>query len=50
MNKRVKWIDVAKGLGIILVVMSHAPINDTLKRFFVRFSYAIILLPIWDCL
>lgn len=37
MNKRVKWIDVAKGLGIILVVMSHAPINDTLKDFLFAF-------------
>ncbi|WYP26232.1 acyltransferase family protein [Alkalihalobacillus sp. FSL W8-0930] len=37
MNQRVKWIDVAKGIGIILVVLSHAPVNDTLKSFLFAF-------------
>ncbi|MDQ0207168.1 acyltransferase family protein [Alkalicoccobacillus murimartini] len=37
MDKRVRWIDTAKGIGIILVVMSHAPINDTFKDFLFAF-------------
>ncbi|WP_082676591.1 acyltransferase family protein [Shouchella shacheensis] len=37
MSERVKWIDAAKGLGIILVVMSHAPIEDSLRAFLFAF-------------
>ncbi|WP_099303697.1 acyltransferase family protein [Bacillus sp. Marseille-P3800] len=37
MDKRIHWIDAAKGLGIILVVMSHAPINPELKAFLFAF-------------
>lgn len=37
MDSRIKWIDAAKGLGIVLVVMSHAPIDETLKAFLFAF-------------
>ncbi|TSB47219.1 acyltransferase family protein [Alkalicoccobacillus porphyridii] len=37
MSDRVKWIDAAKGIGIILVVMSHAPIHDSIKNFLFAF-------------
>ncbi|WP_141432406.1 acyltransferase family protein [Bacillus sp. 03113] len=33
MNKREQWLDVAKGLGIIAVVMGHAPNNPTLSHY-----------------
>lgn len=37
MGQRMNWVDVAKGLGIILVVMSHAPMNPELKAFLFAF-------------
>lgn len=37
MDKRINWIDAGKGLGIILVVMSHAPMDATLKTFLFAF-------------
>ncbi len=37
MEKRIHWIDAAKGLGIILVIMSHAPMNPELRAFLFAF-------------
>ncbi|WP_270573426.1 acyltransferase family protein [Bacillus glycinifermentans] len=37
MPKRIDWIDVSKGLGIILVVLGHTPTTDWLKTFIFSF-------------
>ncbi|MCZ0070740.1 acyltransferase family protein [Bacillus sonorensis] len=37
MPKRIDWIDAAKGLGIILVVLGHTPTTEWLKTFIFSF-------------
>ncbi|WP_261379745.1 acyltransferase family protein [Bacillus licheniformis] len=37
MQKRIEWIDVSKGVGIILVVLGHTPTPDWLKTFIFAF-------------
>ncbi|WP_241211253.1 hypothetical protein [Bacillus atrophaeus] len=37
MKGRVEWIDISKGIGIILVVLGHAPTDDALKSFIFSF-------------
>ncbi|MEC1449983.1 acyltransferase family protein [Bacillus haynesii] len=37
MQKRIDWIDVSKGVGIILVVLGHTPTPDWLKTFIFAF-------------
>ena len=32
MNKRIEWIDVAKGLGILSVILTHCYIPETLLK------------------
>lgn len=37
MKKRVEWIDMAKGYGIILVIVGHIPIEKFLKHWIYSF-------------
>lgn len=41
MSKRIEWIDRAKGIGIILVILGHSIFLEYLK-FYIFISYAII--------
>lgn len=38
MDKREYWIDIAKSLGIFLVVLGHTSINENLKTFIYSFQ------------
>nr|MDH3175794.1 acyltransferase family protein [Bacillus pumilus] len=44
MNKRLEWVDAAKGIGILLVVMAHVPIPDSLKQFIYSFHMPLFFL------
>ncbi|WP_162230896.1 hypothetical protein [Lacticaseibacillus camelliae] len=44
MNKRLAWIDIAKGLGIIAVVIGHfAPKGTTFLPKYLLVAHAVIL-------
>ncbi|MEI0739791.1 acyltransferase family protein [Paenibacillus sp. JTLBN-2024] len=44
MKKRLDWVDAAKGIGILLVVMAHVPIPDSLKQFIYSFHMPLFFL------
>ncbi|MGG1754302.1 acyltransferase family protein, partial [Bacillus pumilus] len=44
MNKRLEWVDAAKGIGILLVVMAHVPIPDSFKQFIYSFHMPLFFL------
>lgn len=44
MNKRLDWVDAAKGIGILLVVMAHVPIPDSFKQFIYSFHMPLFFL------
>lgn len=44
MKKRLEWVDAAKGIGIVLVVMAHVPIPDSLKQFIYSFHMPLFFL------
>ena len=42
-NQRIKWIDIAKGIGIILVVLGHSPRDEMRVSFLsIEYMYQII--------
>ena len=42
-NKRIDWIDIVKGIGILLVILGHAPRDIMREKFFIiDFFYQII--------
>lgn len=49
-KKRIQWIDIAKGISIILVVYGHSGLNnDTYHRFMVTcLSEAVFFFVSWD--
>ncbi|WP_353853887.1 acyltransferase family protein [Bacillus sp. Bos-x628] len=44
MKKRLDWVDAAKGMGILLVVMAHVPIPDSLKQFIYSFHMPLFFI------
>ncbi|MFS0655406.1 acyltransferase family protein [Bacillus sp. 179-C3.3 HS] len=44
MRKRLDWVDAAKGVGILLVVMAHVPIHDGIKQFIYSFHMPLFFL------
>jgi acyltransferase len=38
MEKRIEWVDVLKGIGIIIVVLGHSGVPYELKKFLLSFS------------
>jgi len=36
-NRRIPWIDICKGIGIILVVIGHSSIPETLRKYIFSF-------------
>lgn len=36
-NKRIEWVDVCKGIGIILVLLGHAPVSPTFANYIFSF-------------
>ena len=45
-TKRIKSIDIAKAIGIILIVLGHVSINDTVNHFI--YSFSAVKLPIFQ--
>lgn len=44
MNKRIDWIDISKGIGVILLVIGHMPsIPYVIQNWIYSFSYAVVL-------
>jgi Fucose 4-O-acetylase and related acetyltransferases len=37
-QRRIKWVDVAKGIGIIAIILCHSPIPGNLLRFVLSFN------------
>ncbi|WP_298788443.1 acyltransferase family protein [uncultured Marinococcus sp.] len=44
MNQHFEWVNIAKGLGIILVVLGHAPIDDILRQYIFAFHMPLFFL------
>ncbi|MGE6631935.1 acyltransferase family protein [Bacillus sp. NPDC077027] len=44
MKMRLEWVDAAKGIGILLVVMAHVPTSDTFKQFIYSFHIPLFFL------
>ena len=44
MNQHFEWVNSAKGLGIILVVLGHAPIDDILRQYIFAFHMPLFFL------
>lgn len=44
-DKRSVWLDVAKGITIILMVLGHSSIPDGLSRFIYAFHMPLFLYP-----
>lgn len=42
--KRIDWIDVAKGIGIILMVMGHTSMPDAINRWIYSFHMPLFFL------
>lgn len=48
MKRRVKWVDTAKGIGIILVLLGHAPRDIMrLEYSWIDFGYYFIYMAAW---
>lgn len=43
-GKRIKYMDMAKGIGIILIVICHNPINDVLNDWFFSFHVPLFFI------
>lgn len=43
-KKRIEWVDIAKGIGIVLVVVGHAPTGDMLRAYIYSFHMPLFFL------
>lgn len=43
-KKREKWLDILKGIAILLIIIGHTPINDTLYKFIWSFHVPLFFL------
>ena len=44
MGKRIEWIDVSKGIGIILVLIGHISLNGGLNKFIYSFHMPLFFI------
>lgn len=43
-NKRIQWIDIAKGIGIILVLIGHISLNKKINNFIYSFHMPLFFI------
>lgn len=44
-KERIEWIDIAKGITILLVIVGHGAINGVLRGIIFFFPYAFVFYP-----
>ncbi len=44
MNKRIEFIDISKGIGILLVIIGHMNINQSLLQYIMSFHMPLFII------